>query len=29
MIAFEESTDWPEITGLTVNDGLGFGMEIG
>ncbi|MEO8861096.1 MAG: 1,4-alpha-glucan branching enzyme, partial [Ginsengibacter sp.] len=26
MIA-EESTDWPEITGLTINDGLGFGMK--
>ena len=26
MIA-EESTDWPNITGLTVNDGLGFGMK--
>ena len=26
MIA-EESTDWPQITGLTVNDGLGFGMK--
>ena len=26
MIA-EESTDWPKITGLTVNDGLGFGMK--
>ncbi|MDQ6762401.1 MAG: 1,4-alpha-glucan branching protein GlgB, partial [Bacteroidota bacterium] len=26
MIA-EESTDWPQITGLTINDGLGFGMK--
>ena len=26
MIA-EESTDWPNITGLTINDGLGFGMK--
>jgi 1,4-alpha-glucan branching enzyme len=26
MIA-EESTDWPKITGLTINDGLGFGMK--
>ncbi len=26
MIA-EESTDWPETTGMTVNGGLGFGMK--
>lgn len=26
MIA-EESTDWPQTTGMTVNDGLGFGMK--
>ncbi len=26
MIA-EESTDWPQTTGLTINDGLGFGMK--
>ncbi len=26
MIA-EESTDWPKITGMTINDGLGFGMK--
>jgi 1,4-alpha-glucan branching enzyme len=26
MIA-EEATDWPQVTGLTVHDGLGFGMK--